>query len=517
MDDARPASVLHLHALDRSGEDEGQFQHRVANAISLIDAASDLAPAHRSWLSPDAPRLAVSADIVVIHTLSGIEIEGLIRARRAAGRTTLYEIGDDLSSPRQWSRRNPEPPGLLTVGRQLLHASLSDAAQFTSPWLCDRYAGVHVCRGVLDNLVAFPPATADKPDGFIVGWAGSRSHKDDLAEVAPAIMAFCGRHPDTRFALMGDAELWPLFAALGNRFEPRPFGAYADYRIFLASLHVGLVPLKRTPFNLGRSDVKPVEMAAEGGFVLAQDAEAYRRLGGAVELFTDAADLEARLERLYAGRAHLPKAARAMREAVAALRGEAAVRSQHLGWYRRWKKTTGGAASDAGVTQNPDAGSALDTAMRRARQGDPSGALDTARRLVAGDPAYVQARLFATKLLARLGRTADAAAFGAPLAGCPVFSNVWLPLASRLHGDDALRDRTNIPALRVRSHGEGAAAVASYHREMLAADPFHPFALAGEQRRLERLGAAAKADELRRRRLLFEAAGTKPCDGRAGP
>lgn len=517
MNKALPASVLHLHALDRSGEDEGQFQHRVANAIDLLRGAPDLAPAHRSWFDSDAPRLAVSADIVVIHALPGIEIEALIRTRRGIGRTTLYEIGDELSSPRRWSRRNPEPPGLLTVGRQLLHASLSDAAQFTSPWLCDRYAGVNARRGVLDNFVAFPPATVDRPDGFVVGWAGSRSHKDDLVEVAPAILAFCGRHPDTRFALMGDAELWPLFAALGNRFEPRPFGAYADYRNFLASLHVGLVPLKRTPFNLGRSDVKPVEMAAEGGFVLAQDAEAYRRLGRAIELFTDAADVEARLERLYAGRTQLPEAARAMRDAVAALRGEDAVRSQHLSWYRTWKMTTSGAPSDAGVTPDPDPGSALVAAMRSARQADPSGALDTATRLVADDPAFVQARWLATQLLARLGRTADAAAFGAPLAGCPVFRNVWLPLASRLQGDDALRDMTNVPALRVRSQGKGAAAVSAYHREMLAADPFHPFALAGEQRRLERIGAAAKADELRLRRLLFEPAGTTLGDGRAGP
>jgi len=514
MNDPAPASVLHLHALDRSGEDEGQFQHRIANPIALLAAEPDLALTHRSWLSPDAPRLAVSADIVVVHGLAGEEIEGLIRERRRAGRITLFEIGDELSSPRPWSRRSPDAPGPLTVGRVLLHASLSDGVQFSSPWLRDRYAAVNPDSAVLDNLVAFPDSVPGKPEGFTVGWAGTRSHKADLASVAPAITAFCRRHPDVRFALMGDRELWPPFETLGAQFAARPFGAYADYGAFLAGLHVGLVPLGDTVFNLGRSDVKPVEMAAAGAVVLAQDAPAYRHLGGVVELFTDGADLDARLERLYRDRATLADTACAMRRAVGARRGAAAVRAQQVDWYRRWPATRGGPLPPP---PDPDPAPRLDNALQRARGGDGLAALETAAGLLAEDADHAQARWLAARLLARLGRTDEALAVGAALAACPVFRHVWWPFAATLTGDRDLRQRTGIPFLRVAPRGEGDAETARYHRDMLAAHPYHPFALAVEQRRLERRGDVAAAAELRLRRRLLDRSPPPGLGGGSGP
>jgi len=514
MTDPAPVSVLHLHALDRSGEDEGQFQHRIANPITLLGAEQDFAPTHRSWLSPDAPRLALSADIVVVHSLAGEEIEGLIRERRRAGRITLFEIGDELSSPRPWSRRSPDAPGPLKVGRVLLHASLSDGVQFSSPWLRDRYAAVNPDNAVLDNLVAIPDSVPRKAEGFVLGWAGTRSHEADLASVAPAITAFCRRHPDVRFAMMGDPDLWPPFETLEAQFAARPFGGYADYRAFLTGLHVGLVPLGDTVFNLGRSDVKPVEMAAAGAVVLAQDAPAYRHLGGAVELFTDGADLDARLERLYRDRATFAETVCAMRRSVGARRGEAVVRAQQVDWYRRWPATRGGSLPPS---PDPDPATRLDGALLRARAGDALAALETASELLADDADYVQARWLAACLLAKLGRTDEALAVGAALADCPVYRHVWWPFAATVTGDRDLRQRTGIPLLRVAPRGEGDAETARYHRDMLAAHPFHPFALAVEQRRLERRGDVAAAAELRLRRRLLDPSPADGLDGGRGP
>ena len=85
-----PISVLHLHLLDLPGEEQGAFRHRVLNAVQLLSRDPEFEPAEISWLAPDAPRLALAADILILHGLAGMEIEALIRQRRAAGRVTLF-------------------------------------------------------------------------------------------------------------------------------------------------------------------------------------------------------------------------------------------------------------------------------------------------------------------------------------------------------------------------------------------------------------------------------------------
>ena len=505
---ATPTSVLHLHLLDLPGEEQGAFQHRVVKPVRLLSQDPRFAPTEISWLAPDAPHRALAADILVIHALAGIEMEALIRRRRAAGRVTLVEIGDDLSSPRPWKRHGPSAPRLLDVSRQLLHASIADGVQFSSPALSHRYADLNPRNAVLNNIVEFSPQPPPKPPDFVFGWAGSRSHEDDLAAIAPCITAFCQRHPDVVFALMGDPELYEMFAAVpAAQFRTQPFGPYADYRRFLASLHVGVVPLRDTAFNAGRSDVKIVEMAAEGAAVLAQDAPAFDACRGEVRAFDSADSLNALLERLHADRDALDAVARAGRASLARRRSEAAILSQHAAWYGSWPVTASGRLPPA----RPDAAVLsvrLDEAWKLARSGDSQAALRAGRALLEIDDGYVQARWLVTSLLVRLGSDREALVCGAPLTDCPIFGDFWRALGT----DTSLRAGIVVPELRLGPAGTTPEALAAYHRQLLAAHPFHLFALAAEQRHLETAGDFQQAAILRRRLSLIDPLRWPPAD-----
>ncbi len=330
-------SLLHLHQSDIPGEDQGPFRHRLVNAVSALGREPEFNVAMMAWDARETAARAIEADIVVLHGLGAIEVESLIEQRRALGRATLYEIADDLTAATPWRRRGPSTRNVFHVGRQLRHAALADGVQCSSEGLRARYAALAPRTAVLDNLVAFPVAPPAKSSGFVFGWAGTRSHAQDLAAIVPAIEAFCRRHGDATFALMGDAELHALFAGIApsqRRFST--FGPYDDYRAFLDALHVGVIPLGDSQFNRGRSDVKLIEMAAAGVAVLAQDAPVYRPSADVARLFRTVADVESALEHLYRHRELIAQEGALAFDTLRIRRGDAAVRAAHVAWYRRF-------------------------------------------------------------------------------------------------------------------------------------------------------------------------------------
>ncbi|MEP6494549.1 MAG: glycosyltransferase [bacterium] len=483
-----------------TGEDTGQFHHRVANAVAALRDDPSFAPLEMSWNSPAAPSIALQSDIVVIHGLAGAEIATLINERRAAGRPTLVEFADDLTAEVPWTRRGLPHRDPFVVGRQLLHGSLADGLQLSSRGLRDRYAEINPRTAVLDNVVEFPDQFPSKPPGFVVGWAGTRSHAADLAAIAPAIISFCQRRPDAVFALMGDSELFAMFAALPQpQFIRREFGSYEDYRAFLNTLHVGVIPLRETQFNGGRSDVKLVEMVASGLAVIAQDAPAYHALRDSVLLFREGAELEQLIDVLYddseVRRRLAARAWRALRETHCA----SAVTARHRAWFAEWRPEHGsGPVNISNDDASSDAVCSLNDALRAAHTGDKEGALAAMLALLRRNPTYSQARWQATLMLLDLGRPAAALETGAPLARCRVFRDAWLTVASGLTDNAEIGSQIQTPSLRAMLTRTNERA-ADYHARVLESHPFHYFALAAEERRAHVDGNVARAAGLRRR------------------
>lgn len=213
------------------------------------------------------PRILEGADVLVVNGVCSADLLGVIEQRRRAGRTTVFEINDDVQdvqdeNPLAGFFRQPENVRLF---RRL--AKQANAVQYSVPELERLYGSLNPKGRVFVNQVAsVPPLRAARADGLVsVGWGGSAGHYEDLAEVAPALVRFVRQEPRVVLELMCSDRIWQLFDALPvERKRRTPVGSLEQYYAFVAGLDVGIAPNRDRGFNRARSDVKFLEYAAHG-------------------------------------------------------------------------------------------------------------------------------------------------------------------------------------------------------------------------------------------------------------
>ncbi|CAA9530364.1 MAG: hypothetical protein AVDCRST_MAG85-3618, partial [uncultured Solirubrobacteraceae bacterium] len=255
-------------------------------------------------LDPRLSRLATSADLVLVQMLPNPEVEAIIRERRRLGLPTVFEIVDNFLAISDWAKESHWMRSPLHRQHLLLHATLADAVQVYSHGLAELFAGINARIIRFDPYVPLPEQAPPKPPGFVFGWAGTATNAADLAAIAPAVVAFCARHADARFAYMGARPVYDgTFSAIDpSRAIVHPFSEHPQYLAFVAGLHVGLVPRTPTPFNAARTDWKFATYAANGAAPVLEDAPAHRPHADVARIFSTPADLEALLEELFADR-----------------------------------------------------------------------------------------------------------------------------------------------------------------------------------------------------------------------
>ena len=315
----------------------GDFSHRIREPGLALAEDPDFTVVDLHLYHPLFPDLALKADLVILHLLHQPEITRLIHLRRAEGLPTVFEIPDTFLKP--WSSMGQKDPHRSPFIRQnfLHHARLCDALQFSSQALVDVFGFLEPNYRVFRNQVRVgddPPAP--RGEGFTFGWGGSLGHREDLAEVAPAIKGFCLRHDDVSFAFMGSRGLFDeLFGDLpSERTRYVPPGGMDDWFHFIDTLHVGLAPLRDTEFNHARSDGKFLEYAARGAAPLLADMPNYQPHREHAMLYRDLAGLEAALERLRAEPAFVADLAARAHAYVRAERSEQAHRRERIDFYR---------------------------------------------------------------------------------------------------------------------------------------------------------------------------------------
>jgi hypothetical protein len=98
-----------------------------------------------------------------------------------------------------------------------------------------------------------------------------------MAEIAPMLINWILKEPNIILHLMSSEPIWELFdeipASKKKRTKP---GSIQDYYHFLSGLDIGIAPLKNTPFNRCRSDIKFLEFAAHGVVPVLARAVPYR-------------------------------------------------------------------------------------------------------------------------------------------------------------------------------------------------------------------------------------------------
>ena len=336
----RPGLLI-AHVGPAEPVDVGAAVYRTRQPCRALGELPDVAVVSGSILSPALfdSRVLLNADVLVIHDVGDPDLLPIVAARRRLRKLSVFEITRHLFAAPPGLSAGPRSPDLVQRSLRPLLARQADCLQVPTAALDAHCAALNPRRAVFPNQLwdAPPPTPARRPDRVVIGWGGSRAHREDLRAVIPALAGVLERHPEVAVAIMSDAFVRPLLDLLpAGRTSFTPWGSLGGFYRFLEGVDIGIAPLAPTAYNRCLGDTRFMEYAAHGVLAVCADLEPYRdvvRPGETGYLFADAAELETVLERALAEgevRAAIP--ARAARYA-ASERSERRHAKDRLGFY----------------------------------------------------------------------------------------------------------------------------------------------------------------------------------------
>jgi tetratricopeptide (TPR) repeat protein len=225
--------------------------------------------------------LALEADLLVIYQSHDVDLFPVLKRRKEMGKKTLVEYNDNFYEP------PPESPA---------------AGHWRSPLIWQVYEffmqecdGVIVTCEALKDLLStkvdtefhvlknhLPAPFPDFDDVFSepgeqinIGWAGSVGHMSDFLSIAPVLKDLL-KHPEVMLYFMGNESIPSLLPLPEDRIKFTNWGSMEEYYTFLRDLHIGLAPIRETPYNHCRSDVKALELSSRGIVPVLTDAQPYK-------------------------------------------------------------------------------------------------------------------------------------------------------------------------------------------------------------------------------------------------
>jgi glycosyltransferase involved in cell wall biosynthesis len=320
MPDNNSILIVQVEAPQR--EDGGDYYYRtLAPGLAMAQQEGvyviNLTNVHRK-----KEEIMRGADVLILKNICDPDILPLVRDRKEQNKLTVYEIADDLCAIPPWNPvhffyKNKEN---LFLFKRL--ANYCDAIQFSVPELQKIYGLLNPSSMAFPNHISFVPPKRNHNNRkeIIVGWGGSHGHLEDMAEVAEPLMDWIISKNNVHLYLMCSDPIWTLFERLPAK-RKRKFntGSMDDYYTFLKKIDIGLAPLKDTPFNRSRSDVKFLEYAVHGVVPVVQTAVPYMstvKHGETGFLFEDAYGMSDVLEILTDNLNLISKVAQNAREYV---------------------------------------------------------------------------------------------------------------------------------------------------------------------------------------------------------
>lgn len=246
----------------------------------------------------------LDCDVLVLQRPVDMVLAQAIPFLQSAGTAVVVEVDDDFTSinPRNiaWKHMQARRREGDAIRYACQHA---DLVTVTTPRLAEVYGG-HGRVRVLPNCL--PPGWDDadptkyRPDwaGPLIGWTGTvATHPEDLQETRGAVgriaaeqgaamfVVGTGQYVRERLALPASV---PLFSTRERNVQvvttSAPITGAAgwltldDYPNGVAAMDYGIVPLHEERFNLAKSDLKGLEMAAVGVPFVASPTPAYAAL-----------------------------------------------------------------------------------------------------------------------------------------------------------------------------------------------------------------------------------------------
>jgi hypothetical protein len=506
---SRPTHLLVVHPHAMSGDNRGIRQLHVDAVEDLLSDSGEWIVSATDVYDPSFPNAALDADVVVLHMGTEPELEAVIRLRTQLGRPTIYEILDNIVGIGDWLPADTPLRSPLTRQTLLRLASLCDALHVYSPQQAVLFNAVNPAIAVARYFIPVPETLPPKPHGFVMGWGGSRTHRDDLAAIAPVLTEFCRCHSDVTFEYLGDAAMFAeLFGGMPSaQVRTWPYSPREEYLRIIRGWHVGLGPMRRTPFNVARSDERFVNYAVSGAAAVLSDEPTFWPHRERALLFRTSEELASILESLHGDRTRVARIAEEAHSWALTERSREVLRNERAAQYRTliakplqdsdWQQTT---------SRNPAASSRLHAATRAAGAKEFERSLSLCREILAEHPGYQQAAMLAVRNLDALGHCEEALAFAETFDWHPVYRDIASELqhdiARRVRPAEAERflARIESPLLRMRHEPPSGDRLAQLRR-ILAHQPFDYFALFGAIKLIER--SDAESPELDR---LYERA-----------
>jgi glycosyltransferase involved in cell wall biosynthesis len=221
----------------------------------------------------DAIHVYRRADPATLHTLAEL---------RRVGVPIVYDNDDDYAAL-PWTKRDRQYKSLggLKGHQQFLTtvklARKAEVFTTTSPVLAEKYrrAGVDRVEVIPNHLVPDAHRPRHAHAGVVVGWIAGLEHKVDAAHVgiARTLRELIAEHDDVSVDCVG------LDLGLPERYRHARWLDFEELPARIGGFDVGLAPLRDTPMNRSRSDIKLKEYAASGVPWLASPVGPYRGFG----------------------------------------------------------------------------------------------------------------------------------------------------------------------------------------------------------------------------------------------
>lgn len=223
-------------------------------------------------------------DIIIVQRMDDLHgAAALIGAAREIAKCPLViDIDDNIFdvSPNSPSYEAYQP-GAEPRNVAIQMIQWADAVTVSTPALKEAYAPYNDNIFVLQNYQDMDDWIGIKRpqpgSRFVIGWAGSSSHYDDLKLIEQPIKRILRKNPDVVFRILG---LMPDFleGVAGVEFR-NDWVDIQHYPAKLAELNfdVGLVPLTDTAFNRGKSNIKWQEYSMLEIPTIASKVGEYRR------------------------------------------------------------------------------------------------------------------------------------------------------------------------------------------------------------------------------------------------
>lgn len=220
--------------------------------------------------------------VVVFTRYGAADGPEILRHCKARDIPVVYHIDDDLLElPPSLGAEILKRQGAAAQARRamlaecdLIYASTAELAKV----LGSRFPRQPLVQGIYASYRELRPAAPREHAGPVIGYMGSKGHREDLELVVPALVDLMQARPELRFETFGTIEMPAELRRFEGRVRHHPVQkSYAEFLQSMADLgwSIGLAPLVDEPFNRCKAPTKFIEYTSCGIPAVASNLPVY--------------------------------------------------------------------------------------------------------------------------------------------------------------------------------------------------------------------------------------------------